>query len=89
MDKRKKHEELVEEYSQRNEQMNKQMLMKLVKKLVFEGSHCESSQTKTTTTKFTDKNNIEAYLTTFEHLMEVYKLYKSHWFFHLATQLTE
>ena len=87
MNKKKHDEELVEEHGQGNEQM--QMLMKLVEKTSLEGHIGKSSQTYSKIAKLTDKNNIEVYLMTCEYLMEVYKLYKSHWFFHPATQLTE
>ena len=37
--------------------------------------------------KLTEEDNIEAYLTTFEHLMKAYKIKEERWAFELAPQL--
>ena len=87
IDKKKKHdEELAEEYGQKNDQI--QILMKLEKTSVpsLEGHVDESSQIKAKIGKLTYKNDTEAYLTTFECLMEANKIDMSCWFFHIATQ---
>ena len=39
-------------------------------------------------TKFTETDNIEAYLTTFEQTMNAFKVPKEQWVYKLATQLT-
>ena len=35
-----------------------------------------------------EQDDIEAYLVTFERIMEAYKVLKDHWTYHLAPQLT-
>lgn len=57
-----------------------QVLTKLLEKSSvssLEGHVGYSSQTKVKIPKLTDKNDIEAYLTTSEHLIEAHKIDKS------------
>ena len=44
-------------------------------------------ETEAKVTKLTEKDDIEAYLTTFEQLMEVYEVPQTRWSFNLAPQL--
>ena len=49
-------------------------------------SICET-ENEARVTKLTEENDTEAYLTTFEHVMEAYEVPQPKWSFNLAPQL--
>ena len=84
------------EVSQQMETMRRQMesLMDLVKESKKEGievkpgSRIFSHNLQVKLVALSEKDDIEAYLVTFERIMEAYKVPKSEWTYHLALQLT-
>ena len=82
-----------QEMDQRVQEMTRQM--ELMRDLVEKGRSGTEGSTRTQAggeqprlTKLADTDDIEAYLTTFERMMEVYAVEKARWAFLLAPQLT-
>ena len=90
-----KREACEREITQQMETMWRQMepLMDLVKESkkggteVMSGSRISSHTLKVKLVALSDKDDIEAYLMMFKHIMEAYTIPKSEWTYHLAPQL--
>lgn len=96
----KREQELQEEHCRYDEALTKrdtemQQQMELLRGLVeglktfrepLSASHVDRDR-EIKVTKLTEADNIEAYLTTFEHLMQAYEVPQERWAFKLAPQL--
>ena len=80
---------MLEEHQRQQEQID--WLMQLVERshTRTEGRGLSTGTDKVKLMKFTEQDDIEAYITTFEKLMVVYENFHSHWAYKLAPGITE
>ena len=91
-ERRRREEEFAEERRRRDEEVRQQM--QLLREMV-EGSHrrelparMTGENDKVKLSKFSETDDVEAYLTTFERMMTAYEVDRARWAFKLAPQLT-
>ena len=93
-DRERRENEFAEERERRERQRGEEMRtqMEMLQKLISErpavAPRAPSEGESMKLTKLTESDDIEAYLTTFERMMEAYEVSRAHWTFKLVPQLT-